>query len=201
MLLSFIPSQDTLDLCTSKNDSRILVLPSRRALHPQKPLLYFNPLSTSTSRRNSSIIQSLLRLPPTPTRFLLRIPVQLLQDLPCSTVTLDVPYSTAIPDHDGGEPEEPVCYTFVDTHEKPKKRRTKGLKNSTRIACTFCRRRKIRCGGPQEGGTCKSCIRLNHKGDCVFPAVSYRGQRLGGSAAKRKSKDISKHTSHSCKSP
>ncbi|KAI0798649.1 hypothetical protein BC629DRAFT_1592201 [Irpex lacteus] len=58
-------------------------------------------------------------------------------------------------DHDGPLLEEPsvnVHYTFVDPHEKTRKRRTQGIKNSTPIACTFCRRRKIRCGGPQESG-------------------------------------------------
>lgn len=72
------------------------------------------------------------------------------EDVPCSTVALDEASDSVKP---SAEPE--VHYTFFDPHEKPKKRRTKGLKNSTPIACTFCRRRKIRCGGPQEGGVCK----------------------------------------------
>lgn len=72
------------------------------------------------------------------------------EDVPCSTVAPD---GLAEPQLE--EPSLAVHYTFVDPHEKPRKRRSKGIKNSTPIACTFCRRRKIRCGGPQEGGVCK----------------------------------------------
>lgn len=49
-------------------------------------------------------------------------------------------------------------HKFVPWMETPpRKQRSKGQKNSTSIACYFCRRRKIRCGGPQpqNNGACK----------------------------------------------
>ncbi|KAI0088051.1 hypothetical protein BDY19DRAFT_951689 [Irpex rosettiformis] len=96
----------------------------------------------------------------------------------------------------------PSEYAFMPWYERPKKPRVKGRKNSTAIACLFCRHRKIRCGGPQSeyNGTCKSCV--HYKRDCVFPSQSFRGRRVEkaskltvGSASPQR--DLSKHSAAS----
>ncbi|RNJ52007.1 hypothetical protein D7B24_004741 [Verticillium nonalfalfae] len=42
----------------------------------------------------------------------------------------------------------------------------------TSVACKRCRKRKIRCGGPQSGSEkrCKNCSNMN--GECIFAPAS-----------------------------
>ncbi|KAI0935211.1 hypothetical protein AcV7_003708 [Taiwanofungus camphoratus] len=55
----------------------------------------------------------------------------------------------------------------------------KTFKRSTPIACFFCRKRKIACGGPPKNSsdkTCGQCARRNQ--ECTYPQTSHRGFRF-----------------------
>ncbi|KAH9951442.1 hypothetical protein B0H21DRAFT_283555 [Amylocystis lapponica] len=60
----------------------------------------------------------------------------------------------------------------------PVPRAKKPSKRATSVACAFCRKRKIACGGPPKGSTdktCGQCARRNQ--ECEYPRKSYRGYR------------------------
>ncbi|KAI0746158.1 hypothetical protein C8Q76DRAFT_808899 [Earliella scabrosa] len=55
----------------------------------------------------------------------------------------------------------------------------KPYKRGTTVACAFCRRRKIACGGPQEGDEARRCGQcIQRRQPCEFPTPSTRLSRL-----------------------
>ncbi|KAH9949118.1 hypothetical protein B0H21DRAFT_173355 [Amylocystis lapponica] len=55
----------------------------------------------------------------------------------------------------------------------------RAFRRGTAVACLFCRKRKIACGGPPAGNpdkTCNQCARRNLQ--CEYAQTSYRGYRL-----------------------
>ncbi|KAM9877614.1 hypothetical protein VDGL01_08350 [Verticillium dahliae] len=59
----------------------------------------------------------------------------------------------------------PPCFTLSSVVAIARDKRTS-------VACKYCRKRKIRCGGPQSGSEerCKNCSKLNR--ECIFAPAS-----------------------------
>jgi len=67
----------------------------------------------------------------------------------------------------------PRAQTAVQPEKQKYKRGT-----PTKVACFFCRKRKIACGGPREGrkgGACKQCVQRSL--ECYYPEATQRGRR------------------------
>ncbi|KAJ3527833.1 hypothetical protein NM688_g8074 [Phlebia brevispora] len=86
------------------------------------------------------------------------------------------PLSTSAPSTPPSTPEEDSVDrpTRSTTKTKVKKR----IRPTTPLACYYCRKRKIRCGGPDEHDETRRCKQCQHrKQECQFPPRSNRGRR------------------------